>query len=1083
MARTYFIGLGGCGLETVAELHKRYKDSKDAAEYLYTYIDTDAKTRNRINDAEYLIPSEDFINLGDTNTYQLYEEARKGKGRDQRRVCEWAISQEPGHLTFPNQALFDGAKAERNIGRFGFYKHYGRIESHIENRIRKFGDLKEGNKDQVSKDVDIWVFASSCGGTGSSMILDTLYMINRIGIPIAGGEPNVKLMLYMPKGFMDVNKGNDSHHPLNGYACLWELNQFRLAYENGNGKVFENFSVKPAANITDVQSFPLCKYIIPVDAETNFNTHIPLTKMYSTMAEMVYYINCGTGSDSIKSKLSNDTEEIVNNRKNYREDYTTSLIAYGFRALKKPNEELKSYLISRGLYEVLQYGLLDNGNMALVPEKKKDFAEKYILPKLVSFNAKVGGESCSVEAGEYSIQSQVEELYSSINFRASDHDARILQSAISKLDGVERDELMDIKEKICETLQSDIDRGVNQMIVEHGLNFTYRLLDTLDDYYLQLLLTPMQSQLNETLANAEDDARSRCNTIIKNGINRRNESAAEKAFKDLREAIVARKSMQLAIEVIEQLTTIDGGYLEVLRRGDNQYTGIKRVIDEMSILCNEKRTDYMDLAKKFRATANDAMTVYMPSLMEMTTEQDVWAEGHKFDRLYRKSILEQEEIQRGLSKVTEPKRESTSGLCLSEYLKNIDKEKRLYISIIKSDPEEFSRKHEEMIAEPIISEMMTAAAKPASEASKWLNKPLSDILNDKESLPSAYKKKEDLCDSFSNLQQVPFFYPVRQGATSPKMTRTLYVGADVDLASQLGFKKGPNTEFIPDTNMTDRFLILNMPGGYDFYSYKYFLEIEALYMQQQDRIRRLEFGCHIHQAFNQSSDLAGALQRVKMPALTQIIGKVLKMNYLQNAVKLLAQHRPIAHNQLFAKYDLNIGLEDFGDTDSLLLGGDDTLSLDSSASASLNTDLSTPDQFFDVSIQEKPLRVTLTLHKVTYDKETNSIAISQQKDDIKQVVIEQSQLMKPSSFAEELEKIKDEFFSALEAIDQAKSNNTELRDSLNYVSPVAIKELKALKSNGKFNLAAIINLWIRNKNPEESILISQVLDFINNINK
>ena len=49
MAKTYFIGLGGSGLKTVAELYKKLRHSPDANDYMYTYIDTDNHTKDFIN--------------------------------------------------------------------------------------------------------------------------------------------------------------------------------------------------------------------------------------------------------------------------------------------------------------------------------------------------------------------------------------------------------------------------------------------------------------------------------------------------------------------------------------------------------------------------------------------------------------------------------------------------------------------------------------------------------------------------------------------------------------------------------------------------------------------------------------------------------------------------------------------------------------------------------------------------------------------------------------------------------------------------------------------------------------------------
>jgi hypothetical protein len=122
MKKTLFIGLGGCGLQTVAQLSKKLASLEDEdSKYMYLYVDTDEETRRSINANEQIISPTDFVNLGGTNPYKVYDQAVKGaaaKGNDPkyRRVLEWAPTQELGHLTFPNRSLADGAMAQRIVG-------------------------------------------------------------------------------------------------------------------------------------------------------------------------------------------------------------------------------------------------------------------------------------------------------------------------------------------------------------------------------------------------------------------------------------------------------------------------------------------------------------------------------------------------------------------------------------------------------------------------------------------------------------------------------------------------------------------------------------------------------------------------------------------------------------------------------------------------------------------------------------------------------------------------------------------------------------------------------------------------------
>lgn len=118
MAKAYFIGLGGCGLKTVSELYKKLHPQDPTGEdYLFTYIDTDEKTLDAVNHDSIVIRRSDFINLGNTNPQQIYQRAANSDDEVSMRLKEWAIEQGvPGHLTFPNQVLADGAQAVRMFG-------------------------------------------------------------------------------------------------------------------------------------------------------------------------------------------------------------------------------------------------------------------------------------------------------------------------------------------------------------------------------------------------------------------------------------------------------------------------------------------------------------------------------------------------------------------------------------------------------------------------------------------------------------------------------------------------------------------------------------------------------------------------------------------------------------------------------------------------------------------------------------------------------------------------------------------------------------------------------------------------------
>ena len=147
MAKAYFIGLGGSGLRTVSELYKKLRNLPNANDYMYTYIDTDHNTKDEINVNEVIIKEKDFISLGDTNPFQIYDQAQNNNDPKSMRLKEWTIPSKLNSLDYPNQRLADGAQAVRMIGRFGVYRDENRIKRELEGKLRVFKGIV--NQDSI----------------------------------------------------------------------------------------------------------------------------------------------------------------------------------------------------------------------------------------------------------------------------------------------------------------------------------------------------------------------------------------------------------------------------------------------------------------------------------------------------------------------------------------------------------------------------------------------------------------------------------------------------------------------------------------------------------------------------------------------------------------------------------------------------------------------------------------------------------------------------------------------------------------------------------------------------------------------
>lgn len=857
--KTYFIGLGGAGLNTVAELSRRLsKEQNYAEDYAFTYIDTDAYTRDYINHNGIVIPVADYVDLGTTIPISIYKAAEEAQpsSPSSKRFMEWAIPQTPGHMVLPSFPLTDSATAQRMIGRIGLYNFYHEVERELTAKISRFNELQPD--DNGRQDVDIWVVASSCGGTGSAILLDVLYMINRIANPIAHGAPNVKLVLYMPQAFVQANATNPNHK-LNAYACLEEINFFRSNYENGNGKTYEAFAVRPSHYGNEIYDFPLYRYIFPICAENNVGSKMKISQFYPTIAETIFILNTGRGQDILMGLLSNIMEEVKQTR---LPGITNQMIGYGFRAVKKANKELKEYMTRRALYEVVNYGLLDKTEPANFDQLTKEFAQNAILKNLFSIF-----DSIHESDREYKYDNVVDsqsiemlvklQLDNQTKYDPSKVNADVVRSMSKRLDDALNGEAFNqTKEDIFALITSQIDVALNTFIHKYGLNHAFYLLNQVDDHYLE----PLYNHIITTLLPSANRIVAATQAVCANFMGRSWLSQKFTRSADIHQYIqqykyaVARAiTLRLSMEIIRDLTERSTGYLEKLRKGDFiNYAGIRNIQKLLEYHCVDLADDYANLAKKFRATADDTMTVYFPSLAELTTGEvnADWAPNNIFDQLYQQSILEQKEIEVGMEKEWIPVRISEVSRGLADILERLDPNNNLFIKIIKDKQIDIETNCATKIIEGIHRVVEALVNADNTPAACWLQTGLSEAIH--QSIPSALNRQE-LFDAFINVEREAVLFPMREDLQTETYTKLLFIGESQELAKEFGYNPMKRDHlFFYDCNKDDYSLtVVTLSFGLSFDMYKYYPQYKAFYESEISDIRHYRYGCHIHRAFNE----------------------------------------------------------------------------------------------------------------------------------------------------------------------------------------------------------------------------------------
>lgn len=1091
MKKTLFIGLGGCGLETVAQLSKKLAaQENEDTKYMYLYIDTDEETRSDINKDGQVIAPADFINLGGTNPYKVYDQATKGaiaKGNDPkyRRVLEWASTQELGHLTFPNRSLADGAMAQRMVGRMGFIQNAESIKKALTDRLAQFQSHKDAGSRTVES--DIWVVASSCGGTGSSLSLDILYLINRITNEQQTKDAFVKLVLFMPEPFIENNKGKAhevNNHIMNGYSYLWELNAFKQRIVDGGKDIFTYFSAYPWGYKPGEQ-YDLCRFVIPVDVETSRNTKIGMNNLYSTAAEMLYYLNVGSGAREIVSRLCNDIVKASKPSTDLTKfadtpyKWGTWLVPYGYHVIRKADLEFKEYMKTRATLEILRDGLLGEGmgnDPKQADEARKTFAATYILPFLTDVDG--------VTAGEDSVQTHIDEEFNVGKLNPDDLDATRVRNYVRKVDDA-LDDTTAIKDEYLDKIKTAINTGIGKEVAEHGLKYTISLLNNVDDIYLSNLNSGVLSRME---TEAEDSAmalRAELDGFIGKGINKKNASAAAQAGKKYFEARKSAACIKIARAIIDGLTEFPDGYLEQVRKGNGvDRSGLQKLLDMVNSRVGEAEAAYSTLQRKFIESQNDALTLYLPSLLDIASgENGTWAQDNEFEKLYHASILDYDhERARGINGVRVPVRLNGGSNNLTYYIQQLllKTDTALFVNLAMEDPVVCQNKFEKVIKEELSQVLDKAVAAEGTPADTWLKRSLEEYIT--------INKKDIDFETLTNPDLIPVLYPMKASHTDATLTRYLYVGASQSLAEKFGFvPNSENTAFEEDKSMSDRFQIIKIPVGLDFYSYKYFDKIQDHYFNHREGVLAEREGCHIHKAFR-FLDLDKSLAAVREPAKLEAVRYYLKNLYYQQVILKLKEKDPAAYRDLMGIFDV---FDFVGPAPATAAADSDQLDISAflggaPASEGNVVDLgagSVQDEFFQARLRlVNPLGMDITMHNAGID--TSGHFFAEQAEE----TFTLTDVRTPKLFAEALlEAVSNEssisLMTMMGKVDEIEKalQQSSVRDAVNRVKGEARIAVLTAGNQENPNFAVLLNAWIKQKHAENELFLNEVRQFLNNV--
>ncbi|HEV3049979.1 MAG TPA: tubulin-like doman-containing protein, partial [Longimicrobium sp.] len=233
---TLFLGLGGAGGKVLGRLRRIYDQEfgrAGAVDSPVQFLLLDADDFDKLDEAVKgsLSERDEFLPISHFNPRHYIDQHRRDPHSDLRRWFDRNT-----RPLLEDAFIRDGASRLRMLGRLCLHRSYYEVQKALAekiNRARSARALVEGGGTvhRSERPIRVILVSSSCGGTGSGIFLDIVYLINRL-IRDAGATPDVISFLFLPFWFIDANRAIDTelvpYFQANAWAFFEELNYVLL---------------------------------------------------------------------------------------------------------------------------------------------------------------------------------------------------------------------------------------------------------------------------------------------------------------------------------------------------------------------------------------------------------------------------------------------------------------------------------------------------------------------------------------------------------------------------------------------------------------------------------------------------------------------------------------------------------------------------------------------------------------------------------------------------------------------------------------------------------------------------------------
>jgi hypothetical protein len=885
MHQGIYIGLGGSGIKALAKLkakiYQYYKTENKLPDFTkqtsFIFIDTDINDFEKINSNESLIylfdgnsPIEryEIINIG--NTFPAAELAYANNyvgDNNTRRLKSWMILGHEGRYRPIHSNLSNGVGAMRMDARIALFKHFAVIKNAIETAVSKLrSELIEIN----SVNANINIISGTNGGTGSALLLDISFLVNRIFLEQFQVFPNVKLALFAPQPFNNLNKQNENY-PLNSFATFWEMNAFKIgAYKQGlMNQLFVNADYTNNVNSSQEPWNPYT-YAIVFDTETNSGTsRISFNEMFENAANTLFKI---IGSPEVDIALINYLSDIVRpNSKSSKigeflqeTEWSKTVVAAGVKSIEKPTNYLKSYLKTRFLYDIFSYGILgaEFNDVYTEIEKRNFFLKNFIREniqvyldesmqvldksnlerdinlKFININLGSAPEKHFLRGYEQNILLHYRDMYFS----------EIENTITSIISGFEKTGQTISIENYLSQIKISLKHVLNNAVCEYGFQYVRGLVYTVDCELEGVILKELELNYNTNYNHTiEYELRSNIDIIADEN---RDYEALVVACEEFKNFKVNKLVIEIKRELIRALSK--NGYLDDLLSSNEKglFSLISKLKNEEIIL--EK--NLFSLSTEFLEKCNEStFVIYLPPLEGMIGVDNSsrgWKHGSEFETLYASMVS----LDPSLKNVkcngmmgTPPVR-SHNERSLQTHLENIlgtlkDGDSPYFIDFAEqndfdSDARTIAsfKKAAERYLENLIIE--------TESVNDWLKKLSIEHLCQR--LADEDKQALELLKSYFNNSAV--FYP-SNAIIDHKFYIYSFPEELINLAQSFGYDPGNSWCHWQKSNNQNKIELTVVETGHSFDTYKYFEDYKNQYESKSEEIKALNYGCHIHKGF------------------------------------------------------------------------------------------------------------------------------------------------------------------------------------------------------------------------------------------